>query len=148
MWTKQPQADVPSTSPAPWPTPSATPVSSNPTPRTNSPAAHNLACLGSSLEVKGKISGEEDLQIDGKVEGPVSLHGQRLTVGRTGVLNSEVIAREVVVYGKVIGNITTARISVEDGAYFKGRIEIERPGKPSETPELEGVGVPTGVDAN
>jgi cytoskeletal protein CcmA (bactofilin family) len=116
--------------------------------------------------VKGKISGEEDLQIDGKVEGPVSLHGQRLTVGRTGVLNSEVIAREVVVYGKVIGNIrardrveikkdgevvgdiTTARISVEDGAYFKGRIEIERPGKPSETPELEGVGVPTGVDAN
>lgn len=166
MWTKQPQADVPSTSPAPWPTPSATPVSANPTTRTNSPAARNLACLGSSLEVKGRISGEEDLQIDGKVEGPVSLNGQRLTVGRTGVLNSEVIAREVIVYGKVTGNvrardrveikkdgevvgdITTARISVEDGAYFKGRIEIERPSKPSEAPELESVAVPLGVDAN
>jgi len=107
-------------------------------------SARNVACLGESIEVKGKISGEEDLQVDGKVEGPVALQGQRLTVGRTGQLNSEVIAREVVVYGKVHGNVRatdrveikkdgsvtgdviTARISIEDGAFFKGRIEIER----------------------
>jgi cytoskeletal protein CcmA (bactofilin family) len=107
--------------------------------------ARNLACIGSTIEIKGKIAGEEDLQIDGKVEGPVALGGQRLTVGRTGQLSSEVTAREVIVYGKVTGNlrasdrveikkdgevtgdIWTARISIEDGAYFKGRIEIEKP---------------------
>jgi len=105
-----------------------------------------MACLGASVHVKGHISGAEDLQIDGKVEGPVSLDGQRLTVGRTGQLQSEIRAREVAVYGKVAGNIhakdrveikrdgsvvgdiNTARISIEDGAYFKGRIEIERGG--------------------
>ena len=108
------------------------------------PAARNLSCIGQGIEVKGKISGDEDLQIDGKVEGPVLLSGQKLTVGRTAQLSSEVTAREIVVYGKVTGNlraqdrveikkdgevigdVTTARISVEDGAYFKGRIEIDR----------------------
>jgi cytoskeletal protein CcmA (bactofilin family) len=117
------------------------------------PSARNTACLGASIEVKGRISGEEDLQVDGKVEGPVALNGQRLTVGRTGQLSSEITAREVVVYGKVTGNlrardrveikkdgsvvgdIWTARISIEDGAYFKGRIEIERSKSASESPE-------------
>ena len=115
------------------------------------PAA--LACIGASLEIKGRISGEEDLQIDGKVEGPVAIRGHRLTVGRSGQLNSEISAREVVVYGKVTGNVNasdrveikkdgavigdiqTARISIEDGAIFKGRIEIDRPGsKPAPAP--------------
>jgi cytoskeletal protein CcmA (bactofilin family) len=105
------------------------------------------------------------LQVDGKVEGPVALAGQRLTVGRTGTLSSEVIAREVVVYGKltgnlrasdrveikkdgsVIGDITTSRISIEDGAYFKGRIEIERP-KHQTASEAESIDVPVGAEAN
>jgi len=83
------------------------------------------------------------LQIDGKVEGPISLHGHALTVGSTAQLNSEINARDVVVYGKVIGNlhargrvevkrdgsvlgdIATARISIEDGAQFRGRIEVD-----------------------
>jgi cytoskeletal protein CcmA (bactofilin family) len=123
----------------------------------SAPTARGLSCLGASLEIKGKISGEEDLQIDGKVEGSVALQGQRLTVGRSGQLNSEVHAREVVVFGKVQGNlrasdrveikkdgsvtgdITTSRISIEDGAYFKGRIEIDR-SKGSSTEEYEAVG--------
>jgi len=93
--------------------------------------------------VKGEITSDEDLQIDGRVEGPVSLRGHRLTVGRSGQLSSEVTAREVIVYGnvsgnlrardrveikkdgRVIGDIATTRISIEDGAYFKGHIEIE-----------------------
>jgi cytoskeletal protein CcmA (bactofilin family) len=126
--------------------------------RPASPAARNVACLGASLEVKGKISGAEDLQVDGKVEGPITLQGQRLTVGGTGQLASEVAAREVVVYGKltgnirasdrveikkdgsVIGDITTARISIEDGAYFKGRIEIERAKHQAAVEQLETVG--------
>jgi cytoskeletal protein CcmA (bactofilin family) len=170
MWTKQPQSETPGYSPAPS-TPSS-PASQAASPGTNystrssAPTARNMACLGESIEVKGKISGEEDLQVDGKVEGPVSLQGQRLTVGRTGHLNSEVIAREVVVYGKVHGNlratdrveikkdgsvtgdVITARISIEDGAFFKGRIEIER-GKPvSSKAEVESNAVTAGAAAD
>jgi cytoskeletal protein CcmA (bactofilin family) len=112
--------------------------------RPGAPVARNLSFLGPSLEIKGKISGEEDLQVDCKVEGPIALRGQKLIAGRSAQLQSEISAREIVVYGKVtgnlhaqdrveikrdgsvMGNITTARISIEDGAYFKGRIEIER----------------------
>jgi cytoskeletal protein CcmA (bactofilin family) len=130
-----------------------------------SPSARGLSCLGASLEIKGKISGEEDLQIDGKVEGAIALHGQRLTVGSTGQLNSEVHARDIVVYGKVQGNlrasdrveikkdgsvtgdITTSRISIEDGAYFKGRIEIDR-AKGSSAAEYEAVGASSSSSAN
>jgi cytoskeletal protein CcmA (bactofilin family) len=83
------------------------------------------------------------LQIDGKVDGPISLRGHELIVGSTAQLNSEIRAGEVVVAGKVVGNvhargrvdirkdgsvngdISTARISIEDGAHFKGRIEID-----------------------
>lgn len=147
MWNKQ--SDSPSPAPSAsssqqsW-QPSSAPASSSP--RQSAPAARGLSALGSSIEIKGKITGDEDLQIDGKVEGSVVLNGRRLTVGSTGQLNSEVWARELVVYGKLTGNIhasdrveikkdgsvtgdiTTSRISVEDGAYFKGRIEIERSG--------------------
>jgi cytoskeletal protein CcmA (bactofilin family) len=95
------------------------------------------------LQIKGQITGTEDLQIDGKVEGSITLRGHQLTVGPTAQLNSEIHAGEVIVYGKVIGNvhsrdrvdvktdgsitgdISTARISIEDGAHFKGRIEID-----------------------
>lgn len=151
MWNKQSEAPAPSNSQwQPQQSPASAPASSrpsasyNPSPSPSAPAARNLSCLGASLEIKGKISGDEDLQIDGKVEGAIALNGQKLTVGRSGQLNSEIFARDVIVYGNVTGNvhasdrveikkdgsvtgdITTARISVEDGAYFKGRIEIER----------------------
>jgi len=137
--------------------------------RPGTPGARSLACIGASLEIKGRITAEEDLQIDGKVEGPVSIRGHRLTIGRSGQLSSEVSARELVVFGKVTGNINatdrveikkdgavigdiqTARISIEDGAIFKGRIEIDRPGsKPSSVPALKpetvGALVPAGAD--
>ena len=148
-------------------TASAPPVTSNARP--NGPVARDLATLGASLTIKGQITGEEDLQIEGKVEGPISLHGHRLTVGRSARLQSEVNAREVVVYGhasgnlhakdrveikkdgEVTGDITTARISIEDGAYFKGHIEIERAqSKPAAEAEKmpEKMKVPAGVAAN
>jgi cytoskeletal protein CcmA (bactofilin family) len=179
MWSKQPtQTGTTGYSPAPSQTsstPSGSSFNSAPSARPSvvpsAPSARNLACLGETVEVKGRISGNEDLQIDGKVEGPVVLEGQRLTVVRTGQLHSEISAREVVVYGKVTGNlhardrveikkdgsvigdINTARISIEDGAYFKGRIEIERTGSSSSShasssssAELAGVGV--GSEAN
>lgn len=144
MWNKQ--SDAPGSSPAQqpaWQPPQSAPASTAST-RPSAPASRAVSSLGASIEIKGKVTGEEDLQIDGKVEGSVVLNGQRLTVGRTGKLSSEVWAREVVVYGNLMGNlhasdrveikkdgsvtgdIATARISIEDGAYFKGRIEIER----------------------
>jgi cytoskeletal protein CcmA (bactofilin family) len=105
------------------------------------------ARLGSSLHVKGEISGSEDLLIDGSVEGLIQLDERKLTVGATAKVTADIIAREVVVYGTVKGNLrakdrieikkdgsvngdlTTSRIMIEDGAYFKGSIEIDRTGE-------------------
>ena len=147
MWNKETQPEVPGSSPSKdsrIPSPNASVIAGSRPSIPTAPAARSLACLGPSIVVKGEIASDEDLQIDGKVEGNISLRGHRLTVGRGAQLNSEIIAREVVVYGnasgnlrasdrveikkdgQVTGDITTARISIEDGAYFKGRIEIER----------------------
>src|SRR5207302_9540739 len=65
--------------------------------------ALNVARIGPNLTIKGSVTGEEDLQIDGKVEGPVTIRG-RLTVGCSGQLSAGVTARELAVYGKVSGN--------------------------------------------
>src|SRR5467141_210122 len=107
------------------------------------------ARLGASLHVKGEISGNEDLLIDGSVEGLITLDERKLTVGPSAKVTADIIAREVVVYGNVKGNLrakdrieikkdgsvngdlTTSRIMIEDGAYFKGSIEIDK------TPEKE-----------
>ena len=105
------------------------------------------ARLGPSLHIKGEISGNEDLLLEGSVEGLVQLDERKLTVGATAKLTADIIAREVVVYGTVKGNLrakdrieikkdgsvngdlTTARIMIEDGAYFKGSIEIDKSGE-------------------
>src|SRR5580692_6777292 len=104
------------------------------------------ARLGGSLHVKGEITGNEDLHIDGSVEGLIQLEDRKLTVGASAKVTADIIAREVVVYGKVkgnlrardrieikkdgsvVGDLTTARIMIEDGAYFKGSIEIDKTG--------------------
>jgi cytoskeletal protein CcmA (bactofilin family) len=144
MWSKQQTGgEPPAASPAQG---SATPVSSlgaSPISRTANPAARNSARIGAGLKIKGHITGTEDLQIDGKVEGPVTLRGHELIVGPTAQLDSEVHAGDVVAYGKIVGHvnaqgrvdikkdgsitgdISCARISIEDGAHFKGRIEID-----------------------
>ncbi len=102
------------------------------------------ARLGPSLHVKGEISGSEDLHIDGSIEGLINLEDRKLTVGSTAKLTADVVAPEVVVYGNVkgnlrardrieikkdgsvVGDLSTARIMIEDGAYFKGSIEINK----------------------
>jgi cytoskeletal protein CcmA (bactofilin family) len=102
------------------------------------------ARLGASLHVKGEISGNEDLLVDGSVEGLIQLDDRKLTIGATAKVTADIIAREVVVFGTVKGNLrakdrieikkdgsvngdlTTARIMIEDGAYFKGSIEIDK----------------------
>jgi len=103
------------------------------------------ATIGKGLFIKGEITGSESLCIDGKVEGNINLPGSRVTVGRNGQVAANINAREIVVLGKVRGNVsasdrvdiraegslsgdvTVARISIEDGAYFKGGIDIRKP---------------------
>lgn len=105
------------------------------------------ATLGKSLVIKGEVTGSESLYIDGRVEGSINLPGNRVTVGRNGVVSANISAREIVVLGKVRGNLTASdrvdirgegsltgdvvaqRISIEDGAYFKGGIDIRKPGQ-------------------
>jgi len=109
---------------------------------TTSPGS--IARLGASLRVKGEISGNEDLHVEGSVEGQIQIGNHKLTVGPSAKLTGDVVAREVVVYGSVMGNfrardrieikkdgsvvgdLVTARILIEDGAHFKGSIEIDR----------------------
>ena len=104
------------------------------------------ATIGKSLIVKGELSGSESLYIDGKVEGAINLPGNRVTIGRNGQVAANIVAREIVVLGKVRGNcqasdrvdirsegsltgdVIAARISIEDGAFFKGGIDIRKPG--------------------
>jgi cytoskeletal protein CcmA (bactofilin family) len=102
------------------------------------------ATIGKSLVIKGEVNGSESLFIDGKVEGSITLPGNRVTVGRNGNVAANITAREIVVLGKVRGNATASdrvdirsegsligdvsaqRISIEDGAYFKGGIDIKK----------------------
>ncbi|MGA7342960.1 MAG: polymer-forming cytoskeletal protein [Terracidiphilus sp.] len=103
------------------------------------------ATIGKGLFIKGEITGSESLYIDGKVEGSLNLPGNRVTVGRNGQVSANITAREIVVLGKVRGNVSAtdrvdiraegslngdvaaARISIEDGAFFKGGIDIKKP---------------------
>ena len=143
MWTKQQTQTEPPAAPPQVAKPSVVAFNNPSTPALGSSPARGSARLGSSLQIKGQITGTEDLQIDGKVDRPISLRGHELTVGATAQLTSEIQARQVIVFGKVVGNvhardrvdvksdgsvigdISTARISIEDGAQFKGRIEID-----------------------
>jgi cytoskeletal protein CcmA (bactofilin family) len=154
MWKpNQPGSNSPSTPEPSRPTP---PAPSYEAPRAattpgpgSSAAAPNTgeqATIGKSLVVKGEVTGSESLYIDGKVEGAINLPGNRVTVGRNGQVAANIVAREVVVLGKVRGNcqasdrvdirsegsltgdVIAARISIEDGAFFKGGIDIRKPG--------------------
>ena len=121
------------------------------------------ATIGKSLVIKGEVTGSESLYIDGRVEGSINLSGNRVTVGRNGVVAANINAREIVVLGKVRGNLTAsdrvdirsdgsltgdvvaARISIEDGAFFKGGIDIRKGGQPMQQKangEEKSVGTP------
>jgi cytoskeletal protein CcmA (bactofilin family) len=155
MWkpTNQPQSPAqpamperPTTS-----TPSAPMASAEPAaPRPVTTTTADQATIGKSLVIKGEVTGSESLYIDGRVEGSINLAGNRVTIGRNGVVAANINAREIVVLGKVRGNLTAsdrvdirsdgsltgdviaARISIEDGAFFKGGIDIRKGGQPAQ----------------
>lgn len=119
----------------------------------NEPRAEG-AHIGKSVLVKGELSGSEDLYLDGEVEGSVDLRGHNLTIGPNGRVKAHTQAKDVEIHGKVdgnvtadrvelkksaihVGNIVTQRIIIEDGAYFKGSVDIQREQKPEPKPETK-----------
>jgi len=121
-------------------TPAPAPNAFNPAKNVTAPI--DQATIGRTLVIKGEISGSEALYIDGRVEGKITMPESRVTIGRNGKVDASIAAKEVVVMGKVNGNIecsdrvdirsegavngdiSTVRISVEDGAALKGGIQV------------------------
>src|SRR5215468_10897402 len=122
-----------------------TPVSSTPMGRIEPESRGGSATIGKAVKIVGQIYSKEDLFVDGDLEGTVEALEHKLTIGPNGTVHAAVRAREVVALGqiqgnveatdkieirkdaKLVGDIKTARIIIEDGAYFKGSIDIVKP---------------------
>jgi cytoskeletal protein CcmA (bactofilin family) len=134
-------------------TPSPTYIPSAPEPTmTATTGSKSAARVGRTLRVKGELHGSEELVIDGEVEGTVDLGESRLTVAPQGRVQADVRAKEIIVEGQlrgtahaadrlhiaksgnVSGDLVAARISIEDGAYFKGSIDIQKPEEQQKAP--------------
>ncbi len=161
MW--KPSAQPGSNNPAPadsqrqptTPAPAPEYNNSPPKPVSSAAAVSDQATIGKSLIIKGEVTGSESLYIDGRVEGSIHLPGNRVTVGRNGVVAANITARETVILGKVRGNVVATdrvdirnegsltgdviaqRISIEDGAFFKGGIDIRKPNVNEKAPTVE-----------
>jgi cytoskeletal protein CcmA (bactofilin family) len=127
---------------APEPLKEGLPLSTAPIKTFEPDIARGAASIGKSVTIKGQIFSREDLIVDGEIEGAIELNDHRLTIGPNGRVRAGVKAREIVVLGsidgnveavdkidirkdaKLVGDIKTARIIIEDGAYFKGSIDI------------------------
>jgi cytoskeletal protein CcmA (bactofilin family) len=120
-----------------------TPVSSTPY-RMPEPESRSAATIGKAVKIIGQIFTKEDLYVDGDVEGTIESQENKVTIGPNGRVQAGIRAREVIILGqvqgnvettdkvdirkdaKLVGDITTSRISIEDGALFKGSIDIKR----------------------
>jgi cytoskeletal protein CcmA (bactofilin family) len=151
MWNKRKEDEYPPKPPtAPPASPGVNKESHNPMSSSTAPSSmgaegRGSAVIGKSVMIKGQIVSREDLTIDGEVEGTVELHEHRLTVGPHGKVTASVKAREIVVLGtiegnvdvtdridirkdaRLVGDIKTARIVIEDGAFSKGSSDIQKP---------------------
>ncbi len=144
MWSRKKDEEY---SPKPAYTPPAEParegIPVNPVSRSDDRAS-SQASIGKSVVIKGQIFSREDLFLDGEFEGTVELQEHRLTIGPNGRVQANVKAREIVIIGQIhgnieasdkveirkearlVGDIKTTRISIDDGAYFKGSIDIQK----------------------
>ncbi|HEX3879425.1 MAG TPA: polymer-forming cytoskeletal protein [Bryobacteraceae bacterium] len=128
------------------------------------PNSSASASIGKAVKVVGQIYSREDLYVDGEVEGTVEALEHKLTIGPNGAVRAGVKAREVVALGtiqgnveahdkieirkeaKLVGDIRTARIIIEDGAYFKGSIDIVKP-EPKTAPKAAPAAQPASTPA-
>ncbi len=134
------------------------------------PIGRDQVNIGKSVVVKGELSGSEDLTIEGVIEGTIELRQNVLTIGPSGKIKAQIIAKAVIVLGEVHGNITATdkveirdtgsvdgdvtapRIAISDGAHFRGAIDMQRSGTeakpegrsaPDKAPPLTGPASPT-----
>jgi len=152
MWKPRPEDNKPmSTNPTQSSQPAAVAAPSIPAP----PAPHketpkpsesfkaDVGHIGKSVHIKGELTGSEDLYLDGEIEGTIDLRDHSLIIGPNGKIKAGITARDLVVHGKVegnvsatgrvelrrsctlIGDVSTQRIVIEDGAFFKGAIDIK-----------------------
>ena len=133
----------------------------------DTPKTAEFAHLGRSVVIKGELSGSEDLYVDGQVEGTIELHGNSLIIGPSGQVRANVNAKAVIVQGKLegnihaseraelrksavaVGDIITQRVAIEDGAYFKGKVDIQKDGAKPEarSPVASASGAAAGASA-
>jgi cytoskeletal protein CcmA (bactofilin family) len=120
------------------------------------PKTAEFAHIGKSVIIKGELSGSEDLYVDGQVEGSIELSGNRLIIGPQGQVRANVNAKGVIVQGKLdgniraseraeltksaiaVGDIITQRIAIEEGAFFKGKVDIQKDTAQKDTTKTEG----------
>ena len=160
MWKRDegvrptPPPPAPGTPPAPVHAPEPVVASSAPRP---SQLERDTVNIGKSVVIKGELNGSEDLAIEGQVEGKIELRQNVLTIGANGKIKAAIFAKQVVVFGEVIGNITASekvdirdngsvdgdltspRVAIAEGAHFRGSIDMQRAGqkgeiKPGEKP--------------
>jgi cytoskeletal protein CcmA (bactofilin family) len=164
MWEKHKQEEfrppsVPANTAAPAPAP--VPVKEQaytppppPAKRAETESARGTAVIGKAMRIKGEIYSQEDLYVDGEIEGTLELKEHCLTIGPNGKAHSSIKAREAVVMGMVqgnveakdkiairkdgrlVGDIKTAGIIIEDGAYFKGSIDIVKVNGKADAPAV------------
>src|ERR1700728_385141 len=109
----------------------------------DAPKTGEFAHIGKSVVIKGELSGSEDLYVDGNVEGKIELRNHSLTIGPNGKVKADVSAKVLVILGKldgsvnasdrvelrksavVTGDVTTQRIAIEEGAFLKGKVDVQ-----------------------
>ena len=112
--------------------------------RMPTPAKERIINIGKSVSIKGELTGDEDLTIEGRVEGQIKLRDHNLVIGPHGAIQGEISAKNLAVNGSVVGNISaeqlveikasgsvvgdieSSRISIADGGYFKGSVDLRR----------------------
>jgi len=156
MWSKQNDGQMIHNQPVQSNHPAATPVASqHHQPPTVAPG---VTVFGKSMKIVGEVTSDEELYLDGDLDGKLNLRN-RLTVGPNSKVNANIKAQEITVFGtikgnvesesrvslrtgaSIVGDIKTAGIVIEDGAYFKGGIDISRPGEATMTPKAQAASV-------
>jgi cytoskeletal protein CcmA (bactofilin family) len=156
MWKARPEDNKPMSMNPTQPAQPAPPLAAATTPSPSVPAPHkeppkasephrsaDVGHIGKSVQIRGELTGSEDLYLDGEIEGSVDLRDHSLIIGPNGRIKAGITARDLVVHGRVEGNVTasgrvelrksctligdvsTQRIVIEDGAFFKGAIDIK-----------------------
>jgi len=175
MWKPRPEDNKPmSTNPTqpaqPVPPPVAAtspsiPTQPKETPKVSEPHRADVGHIGKSVQIKGELTGSEDLYLDGSIEGTVDLRDHTLIIGPNGKIKATITARDLIVHGRIEGSITatgrvelrksctlmgdvsTQRIVIEDGAFFKGAIDIKEKSQPAEARKPLAVAASAGFGA-